>query len=424
MESERENKRLEKAYLDLRPYLKKAEKQLSDIIARAASEIEDKSLVRIRVRDTRIKSFQSIQRKVRLHGFSEDDAFSKINDLVGIRIVCNNTDDVYRFYELLVKSLREDEIIGCEDFLNNPLSSGYRAFHTNIFIDVDKTFNRPRIPCEIQIRTLLQDSWAELTHMDIYKSDVSLPDDLKGRMEDLALLLSTADEIAQRVRRRISRDFNVTGTIDLNQVTREGLAYIFKQVFARSPSQYFVQKCKQQCEDSGLEALHLLEETLGNLSFREKARKAYKAATRLGFLPDAELIFSAGIKATEQDEEAGLRYIRDIARMEREDIDSTWRYEVLSQLPETIEEFLNQAAYSLKNIDWIEIAEAWDIASSCAICGTRIIDSETLCYRIADHYSQDDTAEIDTIVNGLDVEWAEGDLCSYHSYVAEKNRDD
>lgn len=419
MESELEDKRLEKTYYDLLPHLKEAKERLSDLITQAVSEIKDDDLVRFRVRGLRIKEFPSFKKKVRLHGFSYDDAFSEINDLVGIRIVCNNNDDVYRVYEVLVELLGH-EIIDCENFLKNPQSSGYRAIHINIFIEVGELFCRRKIRCEIQIRTLLQDSWAELTHKDVYKSDASLPDDLKGRMEDLALILSSADEIAQQVRRRISRNFDITGPIDLNRVTSEGLAHIFTQVFGRLPSQYFIQKCLEQCEESDLKTLHDLEKIEEKISFRDEARETYKLAGGFRSSPAAGLIFLAGIVATGQDEEAGFRYIKTIAHQEREDINATWRHEVLSELPETIEEFIDE----VKNLNIEEIAEAWDIARSCAVCGTRIIDPEVLCDRIADHYEVDDTVEIDRILNELDLEWADRNLCSYHSYVAEKNRDD
>lgn len=46
-------RRMKKAFIRLLPDLKKAEQSLADLIARTASEIEDKSLVRVQARGMR-----------------------------------------------------------------------------------------------------------------------------------------------------------------------------------------------------------------------------------------------------------------------------------------------------------------------------------------------------------------------------------
>jgi len=417
--SSEEKNKIRKDYLQLVPHLKKAKKRLVGIIAEVASQIQDKSLVRARVIGTRIKSFDSLLRKAEQKGLGVEDTFHGIHDLVGIRVVCNNVDDVYRFYELLIKSLPVEDVINKEDFLATPKPSGYRAFHINIYVDVGEPFSPQRIPCEIQIRTLLQDSWAELTHEDIYKADVNLPEDLKGRMEDLASLLAVADEIAQSVRHRIGRDFQVGGPVDLGRVSRDGLAYIFKQTFGTPPSDYIVREAEQLCEQNGLESLSEVERILGKKKFRERVRKVYVDKTGFGFSPEPELIFMAAVKAAVQNEQAAYRYIKARAREEREEIDTYWRNEVLGQLPDTFDEFMERVKN--ESLDVEEIAEAWGIADSCAICGTRIVDPDTFAAEVADYYGVDDYSEIFGELIGLTAGWGEDGLCSYHAYYAEKD---
>lgn len=80
----REQSFLEKSYLLLRPTLELAEKRLKLIISDTASQITDKKLVRIHIRDPRIKSLQSISRKAKLNNYSQDEALKNIFDLVGI----------------------------------------------------------------------------------------------------------------------------------------------------------------------------------------------------------------------------------------------------------------------------------------------------------------------------------------------------
>ncbi len=417
--SSEEKKKIRRAYLQLVPQLEKARERLTGIIAEVASQIQDKSLVRARVIGTRIKSFDSLLRKAEQKGLGVEDAFHGIHDLVGIRVVCNNVDDVYRFYELLIKSLPEEDVINKEDFLATPKSSGYRAFHINIYVDVGGPFSPQRISCEIQIRTLLQDSWAELTHEDIYKAGVDLPEDLKGRMEDLASLLAVADEIAQRVRNRIARDFQTGGPVDLGRVSRDGLAYIFKQTFGTPPSDYVVREAEQLCERNGLEALDEVEKILRKKEFRERVRKVYIDKTGFGFSPEPGLIFMAAVKAVVQDEQAAYRYIKARAREEREEIDAYWRNEVLRQLPDTVDAFMEQVQNESLSVE--EIAEAWEIADSCAICGTTIVEPDTFAAEVADYYGVDDYSEIFSELIRLAAGWGEDGLCSYHAYYAEKD---
>lgn len=412
---------LEKAYVQLVPHLREAEKRLVVAVATAAAGIEDKSLVRIRVRGSRIKCFQSVQRKFHLYGYSENEPLTRINDLVGIRVVCNNTEDAYRFYEIFVQALNQDDVIAIEDYIAAPQPSGYRAIHINYYLEMmGGLFDIQRIPCEVQIRTLLQDGWAELTHADIYKSDMELPEDLGSTMGHLASLLSTADEIAQQVRKRISRNFRITGPVDFDRINGDGIAYIFRNVFGSSPSEYFIRTCEEQLQKSGAVSLQHLADLLHDKVFRDRCREVYQKESRLGFSPDPGLIFMAGIKAAEKNEKAGFRYLRSIARKERTEIEAGWRNEILAQLPETIDEFCDE----IGSLNIEEIAEACGIADSCAICGTTIVDPDSFAHEVAAHYDVDDSSAIFSRLMDVDAEWSDGGLCSYHAHQQEKDEDD
>ena len=94
-----------------------------------------------------------------------------MRDLVGGRVVCNNVKDVYRFEALLRESLPfQAGPVERQDYIQTP-KNGYRALHLNFRLHVGKPLARQAIPCEAQIRSRLQDAWAELTHTDIYKHD-------------------------------------------------------------------------------------------------------------------------------------------------------------------------------------------------------------------------------------------------------------
>lgn len=413
---------IEKAYTHLFPALKEARKQLSSFIANIAAQIEDRSLVRVRIQKPRIKTLDSVQRKAGKKGFNEEEPLRSIRDLVGIRVVCNNLGDVSRFCQLLEEKLNDEQIINKDDFIRNPQPSGYRAVHFNVYINVSSSFPPNRIPCEIQIRTLLQDAWAELTHDDIYKIDDSLPEDLKSRMGDLAIHLAAADENAQKVRQRISQDFRTDGPIKLDTMTNKGLAYIFEQAFGKSPSDYLIRKANAYCEENRLVTLCKLEKIIQDQEFRELIIQAYLKGTGFGYRPSSENIFQAALRAAARDNEAAVGFIQELARKERNEINCMWRSDVLSEMPETVKEFLEQAETGKLNLD--QIAEALGAADNCMCCGTLIVKLDVLSEAIEQHYDIDDGSEIYERLCGLDASWADGydsDLCGYHGYVMSKD---
>lgn len=75
--------------------------------------------------------------------------------------------------------------------------NGYRAIHINLKVD---TTHFVGVPCEIQIRTLLQDAWAIWAHPLYikYRRDLSkIPKKKRELMRQLSDMLHAADEMVQ-----------------------------------------------------------------------------------------------------------------------------------------------------------------------------------------------------------------------------------
>ena len=76
----------------------------------------------------RVKSVVSILDKCQKKGISIDDVTEKIEDLAGVRIICQFVEDIERVVELLHK--RTDiEIKTEKDYVTTPKDSGYRSYH-------------------------------------------------------------------------------------------------------------------------------------------------------------------------------------------------------------------------------------------------------------------------------------------------------
>ena len=169
-------------------------------------------------------------------------------------MVCNNVGDVYRFCELLKERVPAGpgslgDGVEVKDYIKEADQGGYRALHIHFKLNISENPFRPDpVPCEVQIRTLLQDAWAELSHDDIYKQ-MNLPEDLRARSKDLAEVLSAADKIASGIRSQAVQEPTPPACQpDLTRVSEEGLAYSFREVFGRSPAHYVVRLALNLCE--------------------------------------------------------------------------------------------------------------------------------------------------------------------------------
>lgn len=164
----------------------------------------------------RIKSFQSYYNKVVRLKSNEVDNCSRLiclTDMIGIRIICTFLEDVTLVKEQIQKEfdVKEIEIKGESQSFKE---FGYESVHVLISVPkdciptekfYDKDGNLLVLPedlvCEIQIRTILQDAWAEVEHELIYKSEFTPFDmPLKRKLASMNASLSLADIIFQEIR--------------------------------------------------------------------------------------------------------------------------------------------------------------------------------------------------------------------------------
>ena len=157
---------------------------------------------------SRVKSFNSYYRKVlRLKGEeAEKSNFIELTDMMGIRVICAFLEDLSEVEHQIKSSfdVREVEYKGAQQSFRE---FGYESVHVLVAIPADcmpKKYDLPlpkSLVCEIQIRTILQDAWAEVEHELIYKSEFTpfdLP--LRRKLASMNASLSLADIIFQEIR--------------------------------------------------------------------------------------------------------------------------------------------------------------------------------------------------------------------------------
>ena len=149
----------------------------------------------------RIKNFASFFSKyLRLLKTGLNDP--QITDLLGVRIICPFIEDLQVTEDIIDKNFKiiEKENKGHFTFKE----FGYESTHLLIKIP-DEIIERHGDPgtdiAEIQIRTILQDAWAEVEHELVYKAEFSPFDEpMKRKLAAVNASLSLADIIFQEIR--------------------------------------------------------------------------------------------------------------------------------------------------------------------------------------------------------------------------------
>lgn len=154
----------------------------------------------------RIKKEESIERKLIKKGYevSFENALEKLNDIVGVRLVCLYSDDVYQIAELL-KRQKDFTLIKEKDYIKNPKKSGYQSYH--LIMEVPVIYKEEVMPqrVEIQLRTVAMDYWAGVDNQICYKKS---PQDVRKAEEELknySNIISKMDKQMLELRKKVEK---------------------------------------------------------------------------------------------------------------------------------------------------------------------------------------------------------------------------
>lgn len=410
-------KSLVEEYKSLEPILNKCIAELKRIIETQLGKIQNPRLVRIRLTEARIKSLRSLWEKTQKKKWKRQDIFTKVKDLVGFRIVCANIEDIYRVKELLLSNPRLEEIPASEeDRTITPSPSGYRDFKFYVLYKTGDV-KHSTITCEIQIRTILQDMWAILTHEDIYKEGDSLPKSLKKLSYRLSDLLHIADQIAQDIRDEIFKR-REPKKYKGKKVSENALRILYKKAFNELPPDYLIHLVKNKCKELGIVNIKQIEKALLSEKNIKHLKNAYIKAT--GWDIYNELVFEMSPLLVIYGIEVAVDAVTKYGKQEWGEADQIFKREIL---PDTFEEFLRYLEPHTKD-DYSDfpdriyrLAEALNAIKKCSLCGAPIVDEDIFSQKAQEYYGVEDPEYriIGLVLNsGADV--GEGSLCSYHAY--------
>ncbi|MCK1479911.1 RelA/SpoT family protein [Bradyrhizobium sp. 197] len=178
--------------------------KLSGAISEFASPVALEVFLKIPVK-ARLKAEDSLLQKAFHRGKGYENPYEEIEDKVGIRYVVLLGSEVKKI---------DDAILGVSDWIAEkardyvqeqmlrPYEFDYQSLHYIVrsrnLLNFDSVEIPADTPCEIQVRTLLQHAYSELTHDTIYKPNVQATPSLKrSAAKSMALIEATGDYFAK-----------------------------------------------------------------------------------------------------------------------------------------------------------------------------------------------------------------------------------
>ena len=147
----------------------------------------------------RVKPIASILDKAQKKNIPLDKLEEQMQDIAGLRMMCQFVDDIKTVVELLRK--RNDfEIVEERDYITQKKDSGYRSYHVVIRYPVQMIDGEKKILVEIQIRTLAMNFWATIEHSLNYKYSGRFPEEIKLRLQRAAEAAYLLDEEMSQIR--------------------------------------------------------------------------------------------------------------------------------------------------------------------------------------------------------------------------------
>lgn len=150
----------------------------------------------------RVKKISSILEKAQKKGFELSEIEDCIDDIAGIRIICQFVEDIDKVVDL-IRRRKDMKIKSEKDYITKSKASGYRSYHIIVYYEVFTLLGPKKIKAEIQIRTLAMNFWATIEHSLQYKYKENMPEQIKERLSKSAEAIVMLDREMSQVRGEI-----------------------------------------------------------------------------------------------------------------------------------------------------------------------------------------------------------------------------
>lgn len=152
--------------------------------------------------DARVKKISSILEKMQKKKIAIEDIESNIEDIAGIRLICQFVEDIDVVVNL-IRQRKDMEVRQEKDYIKNKKQSGYRSYHIIVYYSVETINGTKKLPVEIQIRTLAMNFWATIEHSLQYKYRHNMPPLIRERLSNASAAVIAMDKEMSSIRSEI-----------------------------------------------------------------------------------------------------------------------------------------------------------------------------------------------------------------------------
>ncbi len=169
-------------------------KLLAEILQKAVEKFGYLAIVQARA-----KKIESFSNKIIMKDKYKNPLL-EITDLCGARVILHFQSQVNRICEFIKDNFLIDEVNSLDVRSRLKVNEfGYRSIHYIVTPRKDKILDIPvderfkTLKAEIQVRTLAEHLWADISHDRIYKTDLTIPEEWKREAARLSAILENAD---------------------------------------------------------------------------------------------------------------------------------------------------------------------------------------------------------------------------------------
>jgi putative GTP pyrophosphokinase len=401
-----------KKYDKNRPTYEAILKDILEKLGEIKKKADKSAMLRISHIKGRIKTPHSIIRKAVDRKIPASKIYNSIDDIIGVRVVVNNTIDI----KAVIEELKKIPNLAILQTKKHKDPKGYRGTHLSAVYKHSGGASS-KYSCEIQIRTVFEDAWAILSHHDVYKNANDLPPLGRSISENMSSLLSSLNKMAGDLRKAISAKVKSPNDLsDEAPLDKEGLVFLYYELFGAPPDEYEIHYIYKVVKELRVKKIGDTRKGL-KIDIFAKLTKIHNKRFWVD-MSNSDLL------------EFGIRYAavgKAVFKQYRERIEEEWaeveaiaRREALSGMPETYGEFLE----ALKNdsVPWEALKELGAI-QSCYRCGNDILFPSTAAEEVAGYYDHDDHGELESLFSGLPEaeDYDFSGACSYCGWQMSKD---
>ena len=378
-------KRFLNEYIARSKELQKALEQIISFLKLRLAHLAAIKGIRAKITEGRVKLPVKIWKNAGKSYSNPAEVLTRVEDLLGVRIVCNNLSDIDPIVEMLRTDCNILLIKGIKEMIRSS-TDGYRAIHIRTeFIDNFKK-DQSQIPCEIQIRTLSQDTWAHLSRADLYAKNA--PSSIRKLARALSTQLSTIDEIAQLIRDELNRCPSVAEKIkDTDHIIPPRLALLYQNKFGEEIYKWSFVDWVEHLKEAEAETIGDVRRLLDDTALRDSLNEISNRIRGFSIQNSEWAVYSA-LVASEANINLGVKAVRKRIQSEWDEIVATARNEILLEMPDKLEEFAEMLEDGHIPVDALK--ELGGI-KGCFRCGRSILLPEEAATAVLDYYGNPDS---------------------------------